>query len=212
MIIIKSLEEIEDLRGNLITINNEYLYILQGLYGDSKDLVVSIDSQFVRTYLRFQGIRVDLLTGLKIFTHLLEKSSRKVLVLGGGLRDSRDKFDFEVVNLPIGSVEDLYAYLVSNSSKELFNDYVVCVMLGAEKQELLITKLLNRDYFHCSNSLFIGMGGTLDQYLGKQYIPGIISSLHLTWLWRSVVYFDRTKLLKIIRSIVAFKYYRAFIK
>ena len=210
MKIIKNKRSLVGLKGRLITLNNEYLYHLHNdlIYLNGQVKYFTIDSQYIRTFLRFRNIKTNLLTGEIIFNFFLKADPRKIIVLGK--KTNHEKYHnhkkIEKIDLPYGTSDLLVKYIVENyNSRSYFNDKIICVMLGVNKQESVIDKILSN--YDCNNTLLVGMGGTWEQFLGIRKVPKLFQFFALSWLYRTLFFWDSSKPKKILNSLKAFRYY-----
>lgn len=210
MKIIKNKRSLVGLKGRLITLNNEYLYHLNNdlIYLNDEVNYFTVDSQYIRAFLKYRNIKTNLLTGEIIFNFFLKVGPRKIIVLGKKM--NQEKYNIykkiEKIDLPHGNSDLLVNYIVEKyKSRSYFNDKIICVMLGVKKQESVIDKIVSN--YDCNNSLLVGMGGTWEQFLGIRKVPKLYQFFALSWLYRTLFFWDSTKVKKILNSLKAFKYY-----
>ena len=210
-------KKINKLNGRLITLNNEYLFLLRTtLSNDAKNIdLITIDSGYILTFLRlFFDRKIDLITGYDFFMLAKKKSKRKIIIIGKKLLNE-NKFlasnnNIIKINAIFGSPEEIFNELVMKYEYSIFNDSLIFLMLGAEKQENLAHLIQNK--IKPNNTLIAGLGGTWEQVLDGKKVPNFILKFKLSWLFRTIYFWDKSKPNKIFRSLISFIYYPKFLK
>jgi UDP-N-acetyl-D-mannosaminuronic acid transferase (WecB/TagA/CpsF family) len=210
-------QKMNKLNGRLITLNNEYLFLLRTtLLNDARNIdLITIDSGYILTFLRlFFDKKIDLITGYDFFMLAKKKSNRKIIIIGKELLNE-NKFlvlnnNIIKINAIFGSPKEIFDDLVMKYEYSIFNDSLIFLMLGAEKQENLAYLLQKK--IKPNNTLIAGLGGTWEQIVDNKKVPDIYLKLKLSWLYRTFYFWDKSKPTKIFRSIMSFAYYPKFLK
>lgn len=208
-ILIKNKSELDKILGHsaVITVNNELLYYYYDFLSDP-DVCCTIDGFYLQKYLNlYSKNKIHLIIGKDIYDYFLT-SSQKVLIIGGddNRYDKENMYPYVRKKTPqFPNESSLNEWLHDNT--QIFNEFdVVFVMFTGQYQMRIL------EYAHKikSKATFIGLGGTLDQVFGYQNIPEIMHKIGLVWLYRTIFYFDRTKLKKLLVSFEAFIRYNGF--
>lgn len=206
-------ENINSLQGRLITINNEYLYLMHtSLKNKVKNVnYLTIDSGFILSFLNlFSNINYRLITGYDLVSAIKDVSSRKIIIIGKELENEIDFLNknklFSKINAIYGSSEEIYEDILLKYDATYFNNSVILIMLGAEKQELLADLFCQN--LKLENYLIAGLGGTWEQIISGKKVPHFFIKYKLSWLFRTIKFWDKSKPKKIFHSILSFYFYR----
>ena len=79
--------------GSLITINNEYLYLLKSKFATRiKVNFLTIDSGYILSFLKlFYSKNIQLITGYDILNIAIKFSARKIIVIG---KENKNEIEF----------------------------------------------------------------------------------------------------------------------
>jgi N-acetylglucosaminyldiphosphoundecaprenol N-acetyl-beta-D-mannosaminyltransferase len=133
------------------------------------------------------------LNGPTLFSHYIEKSQYKQLLLGSSeevlndiqnmllYRDLDNKY-LEMMPLPFLS-SDQFDYMFIAHEINAIQPDIIWVSLGAPKQEIFMSKILP----YLNQGLMFGIGAAFNFYIGKIDLPRIkIGTLQFIWLSRLI--------------------------
>ncbi len=206
---------LDGLNGRLITINNEYLFLLNYKIETRNIKYLTVDSGYILSFLRiFYSKELKLLTGFDLFMSAINHSNRQIIVIGKRLKNEtaflNENPKVKKINAIYGSAEEINSQIKIDYPEVDFDNCIVLIMLGAEKQEKLgeiIEKSLIKN-----NTLIAGLGGTWEQIVDNKKVPDFFLYFRLSWLYRTVMFWDKSKPKKILRSIYAFSLYWKLLK
>jgi N-acetylglucosaminyldiphosphoundecaprenol N-acetyl-beta-D-mannosaminyltransferase len=133
------------------------------------------------------------LNGPDLFSHYIEKSEYRQLLLGGSEEVSNEikqrltkkglsNQHLQVMTLPFLSVEQFDYRSIADTVNKI-QPNIIWVSLGAPKQELFMSKIL--PYLH--HGLMFGIGAAFNFYTGKIDIPKFhIGAFRFIWLSRLI--------------------------
>ncbi len=206
-------ENIDYLEGRLITINNEYLYLMHtSLKNKLKNVnYLTIDSGFILIFLNlFSNKKYRLITGFDLVLAIKDVSNRKIIIIGKELENEIDFLNknklFSKINAIYGSSEEIYEDILLRYDVTYFNNSVILIMLGAEKQELLAELFCQN--LKLKNCLIAGLGGTWEQIISGKKVPYFFIKYKLSWLFRTIKFWDKSKPKKLFYSLLSFCFYR----
>jgi N-acetylglucosaminyldiphosphoundecaprenol N-acetyl-beta-D-mannosaminyltransferase len=190
---------IEDNKKCLIyTVNNEFIVeaqqneqFLKVLNNSTYSIADSTGVVWAAN--KLHGKKIERIPGADLFIDLIkisQSSGAGIYLLGSdkGVGE-KAKIELEKVfpKVNIVGVKDGVIIDPDKDDQELINEInqaeakIVCVALGAPKQELWIAN----NYTKLSADIFIGIGGTLDYTSGKiKRAPKLIRKMGLEWLFR----------------------------
>ena len=211
--LINSLCEITDIdSSHIVTLNNEYLYLISRGELPIKSLEKiywTCDSQYIRLFLTIIGNRPNLITGKVLFNYF-QTTADRVLVCGKDLGDATKSFsNVQFHEVPFGTADEIAEKLLVDLHPRQGD--IICIMLGAKKQEDVIA-ILRSHWAHIKGLVFAGLGGTWEQVCDLKTVPNIYERLGCSWIYRTLIHWDSTKPKKISRSLAAFLFYPKLIK
>tara|TARA_B110000902_G_scaffold256768_1_gene323989 strand:+ start:354 stop:1031 length:678 start_codon:yes stop_codon:yes gene_type:complete len=205
-------KDINSMNGRVITLNNEYLYLLNNSLSShiNKINFLTIDSGYILSFINiFYKNKIQLITGYDFFYTIKDVSERKIIVIGKELKDESVflKLHNEIIkiNAMFGTSQDIYDDMILKYDFNILENSIILIMLGAEKQELLADIISSN--LKSNNSLIIGLGGTWEQILSNKKVPNFFINHKLSWLYRTFKFWDNSKPKKIYNSIISFYYY-----
>lgn len=203
---------INSMNGRVVTLNNEYLYLLNNSLSNHTNKLnfLTIDSGYILSFINlFSKNKIELITGYDFFYTIKDLSVRKIIIIGKELKDESSflKLHSKInkINAIFGSSQEIFDHIISKHNINFFENSVILIMLGAEKQELL-SDIISKN-LKSNNSLIVGLGGTWEQIISNKKVPNFFIKYKLSWLYRSLKFWDKSKPKKIYRSIISFRYY-----
>jgi UDP-N-acetyl-D-mannosaminuronic acid transferase (WecB/TagA/CpsF family) len=205
-------KNINSMNGRVVTLNNEYLYLLNNSLSNhiNKISFMTIDSGYILSFLNFFSKKnIQLITGIDFFYTIKEISERKIIVIGKELKDEfvflKRNSNIIKINAIYGTPKDIYDDMLLKYDFDIFENSIILIMLGAEKQEILSNTISSN--LKSNNSLIVGLGGTWEQILSNKKVPIFFINYKLSWLYRTIKFWDNSKPKKIYNSIIAFFYF-----
>lgn len=205
-------QNINHLKGRLITLNNEYLFLLNtSLKNQVKEInYLTIDSGFILSFLNlFSNKKYNLITGYDFVSSIKDVSNRKIIIIGKELENElcflKKNKSFSKINAIYGSPEEIYEDILHRYDVNYLHNSIILIMLGAEKQEL-VADLIYRN-LKLENSLVAGLGGTWEQIISGKKVPQFFIKYKLSWLYRTIKFWDKTKPKKLLYSLLSFYFY-----
>lgn len=197
----------------IVTVNNEYIYNFNNDINFKKTLTKAVfvcDGRIPFLFSKFiRKKKIVNITGNDIIK-FVHSSGRYNSVLFIG---DTDEVNFEIVeffnnsgfrakgwNPIIENIQDL------KLREDFFNYDAVFVALGCVKQEKFINHFIN-DMIKNKVKVVAGIGGAYSMFLNKKRLPDFVYNIGLGSFWRLFQEFKWFRILRILISIKAFKYY-----
>lgn len=153
------------------------------------------------------GVKLERFPGADLAERIsawAEKGNKKIFLLGG-TSEANKKATKRIMNneLRITGIGGKFSQEQVRETINSFRPDVVLVALGAPKQEFFINNLIRNSKFVIRNSLFIGVGGTVD-FWAYPYLraPKFVRHMGLEWLWRLIL--QPWRIFRIMKAVFLF--------
>jgi N-acetylglucosaminyldiphosphoundecaprenol N-acetyl-beta-D-mannosaminyltransferase len=189
---------IHDKKCLIYTVNNEFILeaqtnqeFLQTLNNSTYSIADSTGIAWAAN--KLHNKKIERIPGADLFIDLVKISQKKsygIYLLGAGKgvgEKARQEIEKSFPGVKIVGVKDGIKIDPKENNQEIIDEInsagakIVCVALGAPKQEMWISNNANK----LSANIFIGIGGTLDYTSGNiKRAPRIFRQTGLEWLFR----------------------------
>lgn len=153
--------------------------------------IIIADGVGVLFPLRLKGYKVNKITGIDLFTELLNKlegTEQGIYLLGASPEVNETLIQVLELQYPnLNIVGHHHGFIDLDNCDDLIDDinrsnpYAIFVAMGCPRQETFIIKYF--DKIQCS--IMMGVGGVFDVMSGKtKRAPKLFQQLHLEWLYR----------------------------